>query len=120
MTFQKSIETCFKKYFVFKGRNNNGCVLDGRDMGTVICPDAEYKFYVTADVEIRAKRRFDQLVRKGDDVSYDEILRQLKQRDENDSNRKDAPLMVAEGAIEIDNGNLSIEEGFQKVLESIK
>lgn len=107
----------FQKDFVVAGkREKNGCVLDGRDMGTVICPDADYKFFVTADVEIRAKRRFDQLVKKGDDVAYDEILNQLKIRDENDANRKDAPLKVAQGAVVVDNGNLSIEEGVEMVI----
>ena len=107
----------FQRSFVEKDKK--GCVLDGRDTASVICPEADYKFFITADVEIRARRRFDQLIKKGDDVSYDEILAQLKKRDENDSNRKNSPLKVAEGAVVIDNGNLSIEEGFQKILQTI-
>ncbi len=105
----------FQKDFVAKGKKEkNGCVLDGRDTTTVICSDADYKFFVTADVEIRAKRRFAQL-----QTSYEEILAQLKRRDENDLNRKDAPLLIAKDATIIDNGNLTIEEGFQKMLQKI-
>ena len=110
----------FQKSFVTKGKNEqSGAVLDGRDTTTIICPDADYKFFVTADVAIRAKRRFDQLIKKGDEVSYEEILAQLKKRDENDLNRSDAPLKITADAVVIDNGNLSIEEGFQKMLEII-
>ncbi len=102
----------FQKDFVAVGKKEKGgAVLDGRDTTTVICPDADFKFYVTADVEIRAQRRFNQL-----QTSYDEILAQLKKRDENDLNRSDAPLKIAADANVIDNGNLSIEEGFQKIL----
>ena len=106
----------FQKDFVALGKKEKGgAVLDGRDTTTVICPDADYKFYVTANVEIRAQRRFVQL-----QTSFDEILAQLKKRDENDLNRLDAPLKIAADAHVIDNGNLSIEEGFQKILEIIK
>ncbi len=102
----------FQKDFVALGKKEKGgAVLDGRDTTTVICPDADFKFYVTADVEIRAQRRFAQL-----QTSFDEILAQLKKRDENDLNRSDAPLKIAADAHVIDNGNLSIEEGFQKIL----
>lgn len=107
----------FQKNFVKK--DEKGCVTDGRDTTTVICPDADYKFFITADVEIRAQRRFDQLVKKGDKVTYDEILNQLKKRDENDLNRLESPLKIATDAVVIDNGNLSIEDGFQKILRII-
>lgn len=110
----------FQKDFVTKGKNlQGGAVLDGRDTTTIICPDADYKFFVTADVEIRAKRRFDQLIKKGDKVSYEEILAQLKKRDENDFSRTDAPLKIAPDAIVINNGNLTIDEGFHKILQII-
>lgn len=105
----------FQKNFVAVGKKEQGgAVLDGRDTTTVICPEADYKFYVTADVEIRAQRRFAQL-----QTNYDEILSQLKKRDENDLNRSDAPLKIAADAHIIDNGNLSIEEGFQKILQIV-
>lgn len=111
----------FQRNFATDGMTlQNGAVLDGRDTTTVICPDATHKFYITANVEIRAKRRFDQLKKQGKNVSYEEILLQLKKRDENDLGRKDSPLLVAQDAIVIDNGNLTIEEGFQKILKIIQ
>ncbi|MSP33908.1 MAG: (d)CMP kinase [Rickettsiales bacterium] len=107
----------FQQEFIANGKKQKGgAVLDGRDTTTVICPDANYKFFITAQVEIRAKRRFDQLKKQGKNITYEEILVQLKQRDENDFNRKDSPLKVAADAIVIDNGNLSIEDGFKKCL----
>lgn len=106
----------FQRDFVERGKKEkNGCVLDGRDTATVICPDADFKFFVTADVEIRAQRRFAQTK-----TSYEEILAQLKKRDENDLNRADSPLKIAVDAVVIDNGKLSIEEGFQKILGIIQ
>jgi len=105
----------FQKDFVAAGKKEkNGCVLDGRDTTTVICPDADFKFFVTADVEIRAQRRFKQL-----EIPYEEILAQLKKRDDNDLNRADSPLKIAASAVVIDNGKLTIEEGFQKILTII-
>lgn len=105
----------FQREFIARGkREKNGCVLDGRDTTTVVCKEADYKFFVTADVEIRAQRRFAQL-----GGSYEEILAQLKRRDENDLNRKDSPLKIAANAVVIDNGALSINEGFQKMLTLI-
>ncbi|MBU6339378.1 MAG: (d)CMP kinase [Rickettsiales bacterium] len=101
----------FQRDFV---NSEKGAVLDGRDTTTVIAPNADFKFFITADVEIRAKRRFKQL-----QTNYEEILAQLKKRDENDLNRSDAPLKIATDAHVIDNGNLSIEEGFQKMLQII-
>lgn len=102
----------FQRDFV---SSDKGAVLDGRDTTTVIAPDADFKFFVTADVEIRAKRRWDQL----QETPYEEILAQLKRRDENDLGRKDAPLKIAPDANIVDNGNLSIEEGFEKILNII-
>jgi cytidylate kinase len=105
----------FQKNFVEEGKKSkNGCVLDGRDTTTIICPDADFKFFVTADVEIRAKRRSQQI---GGD--FEEILQQLKKRDDNDFNRQIAPLKIADGAFIINNGNLTIEEGFQQALQII-
>lgn len=106
----------FQRDFVERGKKEkNGCVLDGRDTTTVICPDADFKFFVTTDVEIRAQRRSAQLK-----IPYAEILAQLKRRDENDLNRADSPLKIAPDAVVIDNGKLSIEEGFQKILGIIQ
>ena len=111
----------FQRDFVKNSSNNSGgVVIEGRDTTTVICPEANYKFFVKADVEIRAKRRFEQLQKNDKDLNYQEILEQLKKRDENDFNRKNSPLKKAKDAIEIDNGTLSIEEGFNLLLKYIK
>ncbi len=110
----------FQKKFVEDGKLAMGAVLDGRDTTTVICPDADFKFFVTADVEVRARRRFEQLKQKVGDVVYEDILSQLKLRDENDFNRSDSPLKIASDAIVIDNSQLSIEQGFYKILQEIE
>lgn len=88
-------------------------ILDGRDIGTVVLPDAEYKFYLNADVEIRAKRRFNEIK---EDISYEEILEDIIRRDEYDKNREHSPLKKAEDAIEIDSTFLSISEVVDKML----
>lgn len=110
----------FQQEFIAAGsRLQGGAVLDGRDTTTVICPNASYKFFITAAVEIRAQRRFDQLRKQGKNITFEEILAQLKKRDENDSSRKDSPLLIADDAVVIDNGNLTIAEGFEKILGHI-
>ena len=85
-------------------------VMDGRDIGTKVFPDAKLKLFVTARAEIRAKRRHDELIKKGDDVTFNEILRNLNDRDTYDINRKINPLLQAKDAILIDNSDLSIED----------
>lgn len=90
-----------------------GAVLDGRDIGTVICPDADVKLYVDAKAEIRAERRHKELVGYGEDISFDTVLNQLKERDARDMGRKDAPLKPAEDAHYLDSSHLSIDEAFQ-------
>ncbi len=99
---------------------NKAIVMDGRDIGTVVFPDAELKIFLTAGVEVRAKRRFDELTKKGDNVNFDEILLNLTTRDKIDSTRKIAPLKKAENAILIDNSNIGIKQQFEKVLELCK
>ena len=89
------------------GKEKN-VVMDGRDIGTKVFPDAEIKFFVTADVQIRAKRRFEEMNSK--DVSFDQILNNLKMRDENDTSRETNPLRMAEDAILIDNSDKSLEQ----------
>ena len=89
------------------GKEKN-VVMDGRDIGTKVFPDAEIKFFVTADVQIRAKRRFKEMNSK--DVSFDQILNNLKMRDENDTSRETNPLRMAEDAILIDNSDKSLEQ----------
>ena len=87
-----------------------GVVMDGRDIGTVVFPDADLKIYLTASPEVRAQRRFDELKAKGETVNYDDVLLNVKERDFRDSNRAESPLYKASDAIEIDNSNLSLEE----------
>lgn len=98
---------------------NKGVVMDGRDIGTVVFPDAELKIFMTASPATRAQRRFDELTAKGDAVQYDEVLENVIQRDHIDTNRKDSPLVKAEDAIEIDNSHLTREEQFDAVLELV-
>lgn len=98
---------------------NKGVVMDGRDIGTVVFPDAELKIFLNASPEKRAKRRYYELIEKGDDVSYQEVLRNVEERDYIDSHRQDSPLCKASDAIEIDNSDLTKEESFQKVMELV-
>ena len=97
-----------------------GVVMDGRDIASKIMPQATHKFFITASVEERAKRRFSQLKEKGDDVNFDEILAQLKARDENDKNRASSPLVIDPNAIVIDNSALTKGETLAKVLRCIQ
>lgn len=98
---------------------NKGIVMDGRDIGTVVFPDAELKLFMTASAHTRAKRRFDELLDKGQNVSYDEVLQNVEERDYIDTHREDSPLVKAEDAIEIDNSTLTKKEQFDLVLELI-
>ena len=92
-----------------------GVVMDGRDIGTVVFPDAEVKLFMTASAEKRATRRFDELIQKGDNVTYDEIYKNVVERDYIDTTRKDSPLVKAEDAIEIDNSDLTRKEQFELI-----
>ncbi|MEA4937107.1 MAG: (d)CMP kinase [Paludibacter sp.] len=87
-----------------------GIVMDGRDIGTVVFPEAELKIFLTASPEIRAKRRMDELKAKGEHVIFEEVLANVKERDERDQNRKESPLRKAEDAVIIDNTDLSPNE----------
>ena len=87
-----------------------GIVMDGRDIGTAVFPDAELKIFVVASAEIRAQRRYDELKAKGEDASFEEILANVKERDYIDQNREVSPLRQAEDALLLDNSNLTIEE----------
>jgi cytidylate kinase len=98
---------------------NKGIVMDGRDIGTVVFPDAELKIFMTASPETRAQRRFDELEAKGDNVSYEEVLKNVQERDYIDTHREDSPLIIADDAIEIDNSYLTREEQFNAVLELV-
>jgi len=96
-----------------------GIVMDGRDIGTVVFPDAELKIFMTASPETRAQRRFDELQAKGQDVSFEEVYKNVQERDYIDTHRDDSPLVKAADAIEIDNSNLSREEQFDAVLSLV-
>jgi cytidylate kinase len=98
---------------------NKGIVMDGRDIGTVVFPEAELKIFMTASAATRAQRRFDELAQKGDAVTYEEVLKNVEERDYIDTHRKDSPLVMAEDAVEIDNSHLSREEQFQVVLDLV-
>lgn len=87
-----------------------GIVMDGRDIGTVVFPDAELKIFVTASAEVRAQRRYDELKAKGQEASYEDILKNVVERDYIDSHREVSPLRKADDAIELDNSNLTIPE----------
>ncbi|CAM4010040.1 MULTISPECIES: (d)CMP kinase [Flavobacterium] len=95
-------------------------VMDGRDIGTVVFPDAELKIFMNASAETRAQRRFDELIEKGQKVTYDEVLENVQQRDYIDTHREDSPLVKAEGAIEINNSALSKREQFDLVMNLIQ
>ena len=84
--------------------------MDGRDIGTCVLPDADVKVYLTASVETRAKRRYDELTAKGEACDLDEIARDIKERDERDMNRETAPLRQAEDAVLVDSSDMTIEE----------
>jgi cytidylate kinase len=99
--------------------NLKGIVMDGRDIGTVVFPDAELKLFVTADPMVRAKRRFDELVEKGQATTIEEVLANLEKRDHIDSNRADSPLLQAADAIVLDNSNLTREEQFEWVMKLV-
>lgn len=99
---------------------NKGVVMDGRDIGTVVFPDAELKFFMNASALKRAQRRYDELIKRGDNVTYEEILKNVEYRDHIDSTRKDSPLLKANDAIEIDNSELSLEEQFDVIYNIVQ
>ena len=101
-------------------RRAGGAVLDGRDIGTVICPDAEAKLYVTASAEVRAERRYLELVGKGHSVSREEVLADVKERDARDMERAEAPLKPAGDAVVIDTSALSIEEAVAEAIAAVE
>lgn len=98
---------------------NKGVVMDGRDIGSVVLPDAELKIFVTADADVRAKRRYDELLRKGAPATYQEVLDNIKMRDYNDLNRKVSPLVQSPDALLLDNSYMSIEEQNAWLLDKV-
>ncbi|WP_040254664.1 (d)CMP kinase [Psychroserpens mesophilus] len=92
---------------------NKGVVMDGRDIGTVVFPEAELKLFMTASAEKRAQRRYDELIERGDEVSFEAVLKNVQSRDHIDSTREDSPLTMADDAIKVDNSNLNLDEQFE-------
>lgn len=101
-------------------KDSDGVVLDGRDIGTVVCPDADVKIFVTASAEIRAQRRTDEMAAKGQDRAYDLVLAEIKARDQRDSERSDAPLRRADDAHLLDTTDLDIDAAVAKAVEIIE
>lgn len=99
---------------------NNNVIMDGRDIGTVILPNAQVKIFITASPEIRAKRRFDELIAKGQDVKFEDVLSDLNKRDYNDSHRTVAPLKQAEDAVLLDTSEFNFEQSVDAALAIIK
>lgn len=97
-----------------------GIVMDGRDIGTVVFPHAELKIFMTASAQVRAKRRFDELKEKGYDVTFEEVLENVEERDYIDTHRKDSPLRRADDAVEVDNSMLTREQQFDIVVSFAK
>ena len=97
----------------------NDCIMDGRDIGTVVLPDAQVKIFLTASPEIRAKRRYDELIEKGQQVEFSDVLDDLIKRDYNDSHREVAPLRPADDGVIVDTSELNLEESINKVIEVI-
>ena len=97
----------------------NNVIMDGRDIGTVVLPEAELKIFLTASSDARARRRFAELREKGEDVSFDEVLQDMIERDKKDSSRAAAPLKKAEDAVEVDSSDLNFEETFGLLCEVV-
>jgi CMP/dCMP kinase len=107
----------FQRSFAMRA---GGAVLDGRDIGTVICPDAQVKLFVTATPEVRAERRFAELTAKGFDVTLADVLAEVEARDLRDSTRAEAPLKPAEDAVEMDTSTMDINTAVARAIELIK
>ncbi|MBP3446301.1 MAG: (d)CMP kinase [Clostridia bacterium] len=99
---------------------NNNCIMDGRDIGTVVLPDAQIKLFLTASAEARAERRYKELIEKGEKVEFQDVLDDINKRDYQDSHREIAPLKQAEDAILVDNSGCNLEEGTKLVLSIIR
>tara|TARA_B100001057_G_scaffold476379_1_gene544308 strand:+ start:9125 stop:9823 length:699 start_codon:yes stop_codon:yes gene_type:complete len=94
---------------------NNGVVMDGRDIGSIVFPDADIKLFLTASSEVRANRRYNEMIKNGEIVQYKDVLSNIKERDMLDSSRKDSPLIIAKNAIVIDNSDFSIKDQLIKI-----
>ena len=100
--------------------DENNCIMDGRDIGTVVLPDAEIKIFLTASPEERARRRYEELIEKGVDVKYDDVLADVNERDYNDSHREIAPLKPSEQSIIVDTTGNELEQSIEQIISVIK
>lgn len=122
-TSEMSKNPLIREYLVEMQRHiaeNIDVVMEGRDIGSVVLKDAEYKFFLTADVEVRAKRRFNQLLEKNKDIEFEKVLEDLKTRDYNDTHRENSPLIKTDDAILIDSSKLNLEDTVNKILEYVR
>ncbi len=101
-------------------QEGGGVVVDGRDIGTVVFPDADVKFFMTAGEEVRAARRYDEFVEKGEAVSFDDVLDDIRRRDKQDASRALAPLRKADDAVELDTSRLNVDEQVGIVIQAVK
>lgn len=101
-------------------KNHGSIIAEGRDVGSVVFPDAKVKFFLTASPEARAKRRYSERISKGKDADYDEILQSIIERDKNDSSREVSPLTVPDGAIYLDTSDMTQEEAVNFIIEKVK
>lgn len=99
---------------------DKGIVMDGRDIGTVVFPNADLKIFLTASPETRAKRRYKEMVDEGRDIAYESVLENVTQRDLMDTTRKDSPLVKAEDAVEIDNSHMNVRQTFDTAMELVQ
>lgn len=116
----QDVRDALRDFQVVFARRAGGAVIDGRDIGTVICPEAEVKLYVTASAEIRADRRFKELMAKGDHTEFETVLKDVKARDARDMKRKDSPLRPADDAVMIDTSDLSIDDAIARAVAVIE
>lgn len=98
----------------------NNIIMDGRDIGTVVLPDAQIKIFLTASAQVRAKRRYDELIEKGIDVKYEDVLSDVETRDYNDSHREIAPLKPADDGVIVDTSDLNLEQSVELLLNTMK
>lgn len=112
-----------REYLLFMQRNiasANNVIMDGRDIGTVVLPDADLKIFLTASAEVRAKRRYNELIEKGQQVQLEEIYNDIVERDRRDEQREIAPLKKSDDAVLVDTSNLNFEQSVEEILNKIK
>ena len=117
-----SSNSSIRKFLVNKQKTfgiNKNIVVEGRDITTVVFPDAEIKVFMTADIQVRAKRRFNEMKSKNPDITYSDVIKNLEDRDIQDSTRKDSPLMVADDAFILDTSDLEINDQVDKIINFI-